>query len=707
MAPEQVRGELTDARADLFAAGAIGYEAATGRRAFPGANVSDRVAATLRDTPVIAADELGSLAPIIARCLAKDPRDRFQSASDLGWALRTSLAPAVAPSRRVILAGAAGVIGAIATGIAGFALGRRRTSPLAVEPLSHRSGRIYTARFTPDGHRIIYGAAWDDQPVRIFELDLSSGETRPLDLPGADVLAVSRQDLAIAVDRTFLDHECARGRLALVRLAGGTPRSVADDVQEADFAAPSVLAVVRPHGRGFAIELPTGTPLVEHDGWISDMRVSPDRSQIAYAEHPQTDDDGGDLVVIDLAGKAKRTLSRGWTSLAGLAWEPASDALVFAGSRTGWSTTLHRVTVGGDETAMESPAADRVRLHDVSERGTLVTLDHRSQRVIVGEHDVTLSAAAYAVDISADGSQVVIGEYGGAAQGTYLVSSTNGRLLRLSRGFPAAISPSGERVAVNLAHPQALVAYSTRSGESVPIAAPDFILRARWLDERTLVAAIKDSLWRLSLDAPPQRIAEGGGRLALDPARRRCAYVDYAGALHVFEPASNTTRIIARGLTQHSVAGWLAEPDAILLRWTGVPIRLDRVDPTTGERTPFREIQPPRVGLKGIDNFVMHSDGVRFAYSFGHELGTLALDDLMVRGPLCRYPWRTCRRGPAWSRGSGPGHCRTSGTRRLHCCRWDRCSAARPCGRRCRTIRTLSRTWGRSARRRWMGERPR
>jgi hypothetical protein len=180
-------------------------------------------------------------------------------------------------------------------------------------------------------------------------------------------------------------------------------------------------------------------------------------------------------------------------------------------------------------------------------------------------------------------------------------------------------------VAANLLNPQRLVAFSTRSGETLPIAAPDSVIRARWIDERTLVAAIKDSLWRLSLDAPPQQIADGGGRLALDPARRRCAYVDYTGALHVFEPATNTTRIIARGLTQHSVAGWLAEPDAIVVRWTGVPIRLDRFDPVTGERTAFREIVPPRLGLKGIDNFVMHADGARFAYSFGHELGVLAL----------------------------------------------------------------------------------
>ena len=85
MAPEQARGEPADARVDLFAAGAIAYELATGRRAFDGATHADRLSAVLRDEPPF--DGIGPLAPILARCLAKDPRDRFHAAADLAWAL--------------------------------------------------------------------------------------------------------------------------------------------------------------------------------------------------------------------------------------------------------------------------------------------------------------------------------------------------------------------------------------------------------------------------------------------------------------------------------------------------------------------------------------------------------------------------------------------------------------------------------------------
>jgi hypothetical protein len=75
------------------------------------------------------------------------------------------------------------------------------------------------------------------------------------------------------------------------------------------------------------------------------------------------------------------------------------------------------------------------------------------------------------------------------------------------------------------------------------------------------------------------------------------------------------------------VCGWLAEPDAIVVRSMTTPIVLDRVDPTSGARTLHREIQPPPIGRKAVDTFVVHADGARYAYCYGHELS-----QLIVRG---------------------------------------------------------------------------
>src|SRR6185436_4560095 len=72
MAPEQLRGEPLDARADVFAAAAVLYEAIAGRPAFPGRTPTERVAALLsRDPqPLTDAGLPRELWPVLSRALA-------------------------------------------------------------------------------------------------------------------------------------------------------------------------------------------------------------------------------------------------------------------------------------------------------------------------------------------------------------------------------------------------------------------------------------------------------------------------------------------------------------------------------------------------------------------------------------------------------------------------------------------------------------
>jgi TolB-like protein/tetratricopeptide (TPR) repeat protein len=92
MSPEQLRGEVVDARSDLFALGIILYELTTGRRPFTGATLADISSAILRDTPVPTGSVRDGLPPeldrIIDRCLEKNPRDRIQTARDVCDELR-------------------------------------------------------------------------------------------------------------------------------------------------------------------------------------------------------------------------------------------------------------------------------------------------------------------------------------------------------------------------------------------------------------------------------------------------------------------------------------------------------------------------------------------------------------------------------------------------------------------------------------------
>src|SRR3954471_15132738 len=92
MAPEQVEGGEADAPTDIFAFGSVLYEMITGKKAFEGRTQTNLVAAILeRDPPPLTS--VRPLAPllvdsIVRKCLAKNPDDRWQGASDLGSALR-------------------------------------------------------------------------------------------------------------------------------------------------------------------------------------------------------------------------------------------------------------------------------------------------------------------------------------------------------------------------------------------------------------------------------------------------------------------------------------------------------------------------------------------------------------------------------------------------------------------------------------------
>jgi TolB-like protein len=90
MSPEQVRGEMVDHRSDIFSFGCLVYEMLSGKRAFQGTSSIDTLHAILHSEP----RDLSTLATvpdalirIVGRCLEKAPEARFQTASDLVFAL--------------------------------------------------------------------------------------------------------------------------------------------------------------------------------------------------------------------------------------------------------------------------------------------------------------------------------------------------------------------------------------------------------------------------------------------------------------------------------------------------------------------------------------------------------------------------------------------------------------------------------------------
>jgi len=93
MAPEQVRGEAVDGRADLFAVGAILFEMLAGRPAFAGSTAVEVLHATLYEQPpaLTGSPAIAAIDRVIRRALGKAPKDRYPSAREMSDDLRAAL----------------------------------------------------------------------------------------------------------------------------------------------------------------------------------------------------------------------------------------------------------------------------------------------------------------------------------------------------------------------------------------------------------------------------------------------------------------------------------------------------------------------------------------------------------------------------------------------------------------------------------------
>jgi serine/threonine protein kinase/Tol biopolymer transport system component len=557
MSPEQASGKTVDFRTDQFSLGAIFYEMATGKRAFQRPTQAESLTAIIREDvePVV---QINPSVPapfrwVIERCLQKDPEERYASTRDLAREVRsirehlteTSVSgelsggiPA-APARRARrlprIAGAAVVVAAAAA--LGMLVEKKISAkaPPSYQQITFGSGTIRSARFAPDGQTLVYSAAWNGGPLKLFLKHPSSPDSLPLDLPTANLLSISPSgEMAIALNCVSNHPGVCAGKLALAALTGGAPRDVAEGIQEADWAPDGkTMLVVRDAGTKSRLEYPIGKVLYETSGHVSYARFSPSGDRIAFMDHPFPLDDAGKVAVVDLSGK-KTTLTGQWASEGGLAWSTSGKEIWFTATEAGANRSLYAVTMaGGMRVVARVPGG--LKLHDIARNGRVV-LTRESPRVgILGtlqgdsrERDMSFLDYSFAADIGADAKTLLFdeeGEAGGANYTVYLRKADGSDVVRLGEGNALALSPDGNWALSTMATPNApFRLLPTGTGEPRSILPPGISPEqgAAWLpDSRRIVFAGREAghgvrLYLLGLDGgAPRPITPEGIRAAL------------------------------------------------------------------------------------------------------------------------------------------------------------------------------------------------
>ena len=638
MAPEQIRQQPTDHRADLFALGAILYEMLTGKRAFDGATPADRVAAILNTTPAeipaATEDAAPGITALVDHCLEKDGENRFQCAHDLAFALRQlETATTLRPGR---------------TGA-----GSAEPAPEPTEPrrytfrrTTYREGTIHTARFASDGQGICYGGAWEGRPTELFWAHPGNPESRALGYPRTDVLAIaSTGEMAVALRHHPLGGFVYSGMLARMPAGGGAPREILDEVQAADWSPDGrQLAVVREEAGLIRVEYPIGRVLYKTAGWVSDMRVAPDAKHVAFMLHPQRGNDAGGPAVVDLQGTLK-ILSPGWSSARGLAWSPDGRDIVFTAFNTGVGRSLYRVTLDGAvRPILEVPG--HMTLRDISRQGAaLIVLENERMRTEFTRkgqakaNDLTWLDWTLARALSEDGSKILFDETGvggGELHAVYLRGTDGSPAIRLGDGIGFNFSPDGQWALGTAENGRGLTMLPCGAGEGRVIELPGLeVVFGAWFPDGMSICVIAHEpgkgarLFRTDPATGKSEPFSEEGLTSIDPVISpdgRSVHGQGPDRLQKIYPVDGgEPRVVSGMLTNERVIRWSDEGSAIFVFGRGeLPAKISRVDVATGERTAWAELAPPdSTGVEGLTTIRMTSGGEAYVYSYPQRLNDL------------------------------------------------------------------------------------
>jgi len=662
MSPEQVRGEEVDHRTDIFAFGTILYEMLAGKRAFARDSSVETLNAILKDDP----PELTStghvvppaLQKIVDHCLEKNPAARFQSAKDVAFHLETITStdsgaarmPLARASRgRLALSGAAIVFALIAAAAALIAIKRAKPEQPSLHQLTYRRGTVRSARFAADGQTVVYGAAWDGGPLRMFQTRVNELESAPLPLPDGDILAISPSgELAVSIGRKF-DAWTSEGTLATASLLGGASRPLVERANCADYSSDGKeMAIVRHAGNVDVLEWPLGKKVIETGGYFSHVRISRDGKRVAFLDHPFYGDNRGDVAVIDRSGR-KTVLVHDWSAVEGLAWSADGSEVWFSGDRDGsvGNFELYGVDLGGKVRKVWY-VPSTVTLLDISRDGRALVTSGGLTGSIYGqrasdprERDLTILTWADAEGLSPDGNTVIVTSYGAGAgpyYSTYL-RPFDGAYERLGEGRGGHLSPDGKWIiAMRYSEPPQVLLHPLGAGTTrVVDTKGKRPMNADWLPDGRLVIESGAPNGECAFDiVDPWRggvtpIATTPGlpaeRLYVSPDGKWIVFSGRQGEPRLQPVSGGASRAFPVATTaSDGMGGWSSDGRIYICHREPPVFRFDKCDIETGACTHVRDVpMPESTGILGRAYASLSRDGSAYATTC-----TRILNDLYV-----------------------------------------------------------------------------
>jgi len=361
MSPEQVRGQAADHRSDIFALGAVVHEMLTGKRAFHKPTSADTMSAILNEEPPsmsqLAPDTPLSLQRVVHRCLEKNPEQRFQSASDLAFALQGSSDSAISSSTgrlsrepreredKKLSPLRTAVVTASLVLVLGAAISAYFwTRPAPVPKVSNyvqltHDGNLKSLIGT-DGARLYLGVP-PDVRRNIAEVSISGGDPTPIPAPSTNMFAVG-----VSSDGSqllVLDAQASATETPLWSLPtlGGSPRKLGDAVGRSAAWSPNGGILAYSNAGDLFLAKSDGTEsrkLVTMKNFIQHLVWSPDGGHLQFDSQENKDIGPYSLWEVSVDGTDLHRLLPGWRNSACCGrWTADGRYLVFQSSNQIWA----------------------------------------------------------------------------------------------------------------------------------------------------------------------------------------------------------------------------------------------------------------------------------------------------------------------------------------------------------------------------------